>query len=299
MVGLVSAVPCAAGAAPSVRATACLSASAVCGAARPCGPPACSCSGAPRPCLVVVRTTISTFSRSGSSCLHSSAEQVEIVTVDPGAQEGGRNRQADDALRALGELHARKPAREYLGAKARLQLRLDAIEDNVRRSWPSPVAPPSIKSRGKRGPKSARPSMLVCISVVPCSALFLDRPPHALPCSSRPPLSTAAPAAITDIGSSRHASHQRRIPARCSDFAADGTLQSANLRRPAKDTRSKSGQQLIERRIQSLREGTDQPAHGLLRGKNSAILAWFRGRRPVPFDGQTLATSPPDMQGRC
>ena len=60
------------------------------------------------------------------------ANQVEIVTVDPGAQEGSRNRQANDALRALRKLHACKPARKYFGAKARLELRLDTIEGLVR-----------------------------------------------------------------------------------------------------------------------------------------------------------------------
>ena len=59
-------------------------------------------------------------------------EKVEIVAVDPRAQECGRHRQPDDALGSLGQFETAEPAREHLGAEAYLQLQFDALEDLFR-----------------------------------------------------------------------------------------------------------------------------------------------------------------------
>ena len=156
------------------------------------------------------------------------------------------------------------------------------------------IAFPSVKSRGKSGPKSARPSMPLCISVVPCSALFLDRPPHAraarLPSapSYRPtPLPTSDPRAL------RH----RRIVASACRY---GNAPSAKLRRPAK--RQIEISHAVARTPHSVASKGHRPTRPRIAPwqQTSAILAWLSGPSARALRWiRHYRQRARDMQGRC
>src|SRR5690606_20824840 len=54
--------------------------------------------------------------------------EIEVVTVDPCAQKGGGNRDANHSLGSFGELHAAEPARVDLASEAGLQLGSHPVE---------------------------------------------------------------------------------------------------------------------------------------------------------------------------
>ena len=215
-------------------------------------------------------------------------DQVEIVAVDPGAQECRRHRDPDHALRRLGDLHAAEPARIDLTAETRLELRLDPVECLFRVARRRHAVPPDqISRKRKAGLSFSFDAALHC---------SIPRFISVAPPTPRRALSTVDP--------------DRRAPARRHGFLDKPARACPRPRRlhpkqgkgssfPANSQSALDFPQCLscptplrsKRQTQPVRR--DEPRAQILR-----FPARSSGHWPAPFDGQTLQKSLWTGQGR-